>query len=37
MEYSYLKLIHLIAVTVFLGNIITGLFQTDVKAITRIS
>lgn len=26
MEYSYLKLIHLIAVMLFLGNIITGLF-----------
>jgi len=26
MDYSYLKLIHLVAVMVFLGNIITGLF-----------
>ena len=26
MEYSYFKLIHLIAVMIFLGNIITGLF-----------
>src|SRR6188768_3959519 len=26
MNYSYLKLIHIIAVVLFLGNIITGLF-----------
>jgi uncharacterized membrane protein len=26
MDYSYFKLMHLIAVTIFLGNIITGLF-----------
>ncbi len=26
MEYNYLKLIHLVAVMLFLGNIITGLF-----------
>ncbi|HMJ46192.1 MAG TPA: DUF2269 family protein, partial [Ferruginibacter sp.] len=26
MNYTYLKLIHLIAVMIFLGNIITGLF-----------
>lgn len=35
MEYSYLKLIHLIAVMLFLGNIITGLFWMHIAVKTK--
>lgn len=35
MDYAYLKLIHLIAVTLFLGNIITGLFWMHIAVKTR--
>lgn len=35
MEYGYLKLIHLIAVMLFLGNIITGLFWMNIAVKTK--
>jgi uncharacterized membrane protein len=35
MEYSYLKLLHLIAVIIFLGNIFTGLFWMRIAVKTR--
>ncbi len=35
MEYVYLKLIHLIAVMLFLGNIITGLFWMRIAVRTK--
>ena len=35
MDYSYLKLIHLIAVMLFLGNIITGLFWMHIAVKTK--
>ena len=35
MDYIYLKLIHLIAVMLFLGNIITGLFWMNVATKTK--
>ena len=35
MEYGYLKLIHLIAVMLFLGNIITGLFWMRIAVETK--
>ena len=35
MEYSYLKLIHIFAVMIFLGNIITGLFWMSIAVKTR--
>lgn len=35
MDYSYLKLIHLVAVMLFLGNIITGLFWMHIAVKTR--
>jgi uncharacterized membrane protein len=35
MEYGYLKLIHLIAVMLFLGNIITGLFWMHIAVKTK--
>lgn len=35
MSYAYLKLIHLIAVVIFLGNIITGLFWMRIAVKTR--
>ena len=35
MDYSYLKLIHLIAVMIFLGNIITGLFWMHIAVKTK--
>ena len=35
MEYSYLKLIHLIAVMLFLGNIIIGLFWMHIAVKTK--
>jgi uncharacterized membrane protein len=35
MDYGYLKLIHLIAVMLFLGNIITGLFWMHIAVKTK--
>lgn len=35
MDYSYLKLIHLFAVILFLGNIITGLFWMRIAVQTK--
>ena len=35
MDYSYFKLIHLIAVVIFLGNIITGLFWMRLAVKTK--
>ena len=35
MDYSFLKLIHLIAVMIFLGNIITGLFWMHIAVKTK--
>lgn len=35
MDYSYLKLIHLIAVMIFLGNIVTGLFWMSIAVRTK--
>lgn len=35
MDYSYLKLIHIFAVMLFLGNIITGLFWMRMAAKTK--
>ena len=35
MDYTYYKLIHLIAVILFLGNIITGLFWMHIAAKTK--
>ena len=35
MDYSLLKLIHLIAVMIFLGNIITGLFWMNIAVKTQ--
>ncbi len=35
MDYSYLKLIHVFAVILFLGNIITGLFWMRIAVKTR--
>jgi uncharacterized membrane protein len=35
MNYLYLKLIHLLAVMIFLGNIVTGLFWMRIAAKTR--
>ncbi len=35
MDYTYFKLIHIIAVMLFLGNIITGLFWMRVAVITK--
>ena len=35
MDYSYLKLIHLVAVMIFLGNIITGLFWMHIAVKTK--
>ena len=35
MNYSYLKLIHIIAVMIFLGNIITGLFWMHIAVKTK--
>ena len=35
MYYSYLKLIHLVAVVIFLGNIITGLFWMHIAVKTK--
>ncbi|HMI79013.1 MAG TPA: DUF2269 family protein [Ferruginibacter sp.] len=35
MNYTYLKLIHLIAVMIFLGNIITGLFWMSIAVKTK--
>jgi uncharacterized membrane protein len=35
MDYTYLKLIHLIAVMIFLGNIITGLFWMRIAVRTK--
>ena len=35
MDYSFLKLIHLIAVMIFLGNIITGLFWMNIAVKTQ--
>ena len=35
MDYSYFKLIHLIAVILFLGNIITGLFWMHIAVKTK--
>ena len=35
MDYNYIKLIHLIAVTIFLGNIITGLFWMNIAVRTK--
>lgn len=35
MNYSYLKLIHLIAVMIFLGNLITGLFWMHIAVKTK--
>ena len=35
MNYSYLKLIHLVAVVIFLGNIITGLFWMNIAVKTK--
>jgi len=35
MDYTYLKLIHLLAVTIFLGNIITGLFWMHIAVKTK--
>ena len=34
-NYSYLKLIHLIAVMIFLGNIVTGLFWMHIAVKTK--
>ncbi len=35
MDYSYLKLVHLVAVIIFLGNIITGLFWMSFAVKTK--
>jgi uncharacterized membrane protein len=35
MYYNYLKLIHLIAVMIFLGNIVTGLFWMSIAVRTK--
>ena len=35
MAYSYLKLLHLVAVIIFLGNIITGLFWMHIAVKTK--
>ncbi|MFI5220321.1 MAG: DUF2269 family protein [Bacteroidia bacterium] len=35
MDYSYLKLIHLFAVMIFLGNIVTGLFWMHIAVKTK--
>ena len=35
MNYSYLKLIHILAVIIFLGNIITGLFWMHIAVKTK--
>lgn len=35
MDYSYLKLVHLIAVMIFLGNIVTGLFWMRIAVETK--
>lgn len=35
MDYTYFKLIHLIAVMIFLGNVITGLFWMSIAVKTR--
>ena len=35
MDYNYLKLIHLIAVMIFLGNIVTGLFWMSIAVRTK--
>ena len=35
MDYSYLKLIHLFAVMLFLGNIVTGLFWMRIAVKTK--
>ena len=35
MDYNYIKLIHLIAVTIFLGNIITVLFWMNIAVRTK--
>ena len=35
MNYSYFKLIHIIAVMIFLGNIITGLFWMQIAVKTK--
>src|SRR4030095_14039718 len=35
MDYTYFKLIHLVAVTIFLGNIITGLFWMHMAVNTK--
>lgn len=35
MDYNYLKLVHLIAVMIFLGNIITGLFWMRIAVKTQ--
>lgn len=35
MDYSYLKLLHLAAVTIFLGNIFTGLFWMHIAVKTN--
>src|SRR6187397_1286256 len=35
MNYSYLKLIHILAVMIFLGNIITGLFWMHIAVKTK--
>lgn len=35
MEYSHLKLIHLLAVTIFLGNTITALFWMNIAVKTK--
>jgi uncharacterized membrane protein len=35
MDYTYFKLIHLLAVVIFLGNIITGLFWMNIAVKTK--
>src|SRR6187200_2585568 len=35
MNYSYFKLIHIVAVMIFLGNIITGLFWMHIAVKTK--
>lgn len=35
MDYTYIKLIHLLAVVLFLGNIITGLFWMNIAVKTK--
>lgn len=35
MDYIYFKLIHLVAVTIFLGNIVTGLFWMHIAVKTK--